>query len=83
MQGDTLLLDCFYRTTTRTGVVLVRIIFYIILSLFQLLHMQGGLATANEMCFSFPIYYPKVDSSTCLSTPTFNKFADFVREHVP
>ena len=44
---------------------------------------QGGLATTDEMCLSFPIYYPKIDSSNCLSTPNFDRITDFISQHVP
>ena len=32
--------------------------------------MKGGLATSDEMCLSFLVYYPRAEVVRCLSGPT-------------
>jgi hypothetical protein len=44
---------------------------------------MGGLSTQDEMCLSFPMYYPRIDTENCFSSPTFNLFNDFIEKHVP
>ena len=34
--------------------------------------MKGGLSTKEEMCFSFIMYYPRMDLGTCFSSPTYD-----------
>jgi hypothetical protein len=38
--------------------------------------LQGGLATTNEMCLTFLLYYPAIPLTACVSVPTYNKFVD-------
>jgi hypothetical protein len=43
----------------------------------------GGESTQEEMCLAFPIYYPKIDIKSCISTPTFEKLDDFIQGYIP
>ena len=44
---------------------------------------QGGESTREEMCFSFPVYYPRADLSTCISNPVMESFVPFAQEYIP
>lgn len=37
----------------------------------------------QEMCISFPIYYPRINLRICESTPLFNRVADFAKDNLP
>ena len=45
--------------------------------------MQGGLGTREEMCLSFPVYYPRTTLSTCTSTPRYAELLNYVIETFP
>ena len=45
--------------------------------------MKGGESTRDEMCLSFPVYYPRTALSACYSTPTIESFFPFVTEFIP
>uniref|UniRef100_A0A1X7UIG5 DOMON domain-containing protein n=1 Tax=Amphimedon queenslandica TaxID=400682 RepID=A0A1X7UIG5_AMPQE len=66
LPGDTLLLECKYNTTGRTGVTL------------------GGESTLQEMCLSFPVYYPRMtELPKCVSLPLFDNMDQFIDNYVP
>lgn len=43
----------------------------------------GGLATTDEMCLSFLVYYPRTGLTVCQSTPILEAFGPFVTNFVP
>ena len=37
----------------------------------------------EEMCLSFPIYYPRIELNNCESVPEFNLLTSFIFTDVP
>ena len=53
-----------------------------------IIYIQGGERTRDEMCLSFPVYYPRPRNRQnldyCVSFPTFpNAFAPFKDKYAP
>ena len=48
-----------------------------------LIVLQGGESTREEMCFTFPVYYPRADLSTCVSQPQLGAFVPFADQYIP
>ena len=46
-------------------------------------YSKGGESTQDEMCLSFPVYYPKIAMSQCTSQPTFENVSSFIDNYVP
>ena len=44
---------------------------------------QGGERTKDEMCLTFPFYYPRIEMNGCLSEPLLDRFEQFLDEYVP
>ena len=44
------------------------------------LFFQGGLASTDEMCLIFLMYYPKISLATCQSSPPFTQLTKFMRD---
>ena len=75
LQNDTLVLECIYNTSTRNSVTLVRNKIKPIVCILILINVifQGGETTRQEMCLTFPIYYPRIEGRAldlCVSLPS-------------
>ena len=89
-QGDSIQLECFYRTASITDVTVVSLV--VVHSketslLYAHNSMQGGESTREEMCLTFLLYYPQVDLSLCISRPPFQSsrfeiYVPFAQEHI-
>jgi hypothetical protein len=43
----------------------------------------GGESTQEEMCLSFPVYYPRMKLADCISFPLFDNLDQFINNYVP
>ena len=83
LQGDSLVLECVYQTVNLSTTLFVSWTSTDTCSMLgnNLIMgtpdpMQGGLATTDEMCLSFLLYYPRSEVAICLSDPDVTQAYD-------
>jgi len=54
------------------------VLYFMMISVWLFLCWQGGQSTSEEMCLTFPVYYPRTRMSTCLSLVNPEAFIPFV-----